>query len=919
MAYSTFRMASVALLLLASELPSQQPNTGRIEGQVVDAETKRGIADAGVQVVGTTLGAMTRADGSFSISRIPAGTVTIYVRRLGYEPRTITGILLPTDETLEQTFELSQSVVRVATQVVRAAANRGSVEAALDEQKNATGIVNSVTAEQIGKSPDANAAQAVQRVSGVTVQDGKYVFVRGLGERYTTTSLNGSRMPSPEPERKVVPLDLFPSGLLQSVTTSKTFTPDLPGDFSGAHVDIRTREFPGERQVAYGATFGYASGAWDKSVAFAPGVGGEAFALAGAERSIPEPARLAGDLSGVTQQGKNEIINSFRDVWRAGQRSARPNMSLRGSIGGSERLFNRRLGYLLSGTYSYAQDIKENHTRALARPSGTPGQGPEAFNRFEGTTAGESVLWGGLLNLSSLLSANSRLAFDAVYNRTADNDARLERTDLYEDSGSPIELQRLDYVQRSMWSTQLTGEHDRGRHGLEWSVSGSGVTRSQPDRSEIAYDLVPTSVSPAGRLWRFGGEGAVRTFSDLDESSGEGRANYRRDFGPIDRAVTLKFGALARGTFRNSKTQSYEISAPALNDTVRALPPEELFGGRFTAPDSSVLNLRFLSQGGSYSAEDGVFAGFSMLDLPLGESVRLITGARVEHADTRIKARNTIGQADFTRKLFTDVLPSLAVNYRPTFDQAVRLSVSRTLARPEYRELVGFRTRDGFAGVDQIGNRNLIRTLVDNADLRWEWYPGAGELVSAAMFAKRFQHPIERVLVASNTNPVAEFRNAEAATNYGVELEVRKGLGTFIEALSPFTAFGSVTLIRSEIQLGRAASSLNANRPMVGQAPYVVNGGVTYASSRGRGSATLLYNRVGTRLHEAGEQPLPDVRERARDVLDLSVRWPAGGGVQARLDAKNLLDSKFALRQGDVVRESYSTGRALQLGLSVQP
>ena len=906
-----------ATLLVSTALEAQQP-VGRIEGQVVDAETKKPIGDAGVQIVGTTLGTMTRSDGKFSIGNIPAGTVTLQVRRLGYQPLTLTGLTLATGETLTQEIALTQAVARVATQIVRAAADRGSIESSLDEQRNAVGVVSSVTAEQIGRSPDANAAQAVQRVSGVTVQDGKYVFVRGLGERYTTTSLNGARVPSPEPERKVVPLDLFPSGLLQSVTTSKTFTPDLPGDFSGAHVDIRTREFPGERQETYGASFGYLSDAWDKHVAFAPGVGGEAFAAAGSARSLPESARRAGDLTGINQQSKNEIINAFRNVWQPGQRSARPNMSLRGSVGGSERLLNRRLGYLVSGTYSYSQDIKANQTRALARAPSTAGDPEVAFNRFDGTTSGESVLWGGLVNVSSLLSPNSRVSVNALYNRTADNDARLERSSYYDDAGGPIEIQRLDYVQRSMWSTQLAGEHDRGRQGLDWSVSGSGVTRSQPDRSEIAFDLVPPTQTPLGRLWRFSGEGAVRTFSELAEHAMEGRATYRRDFGDVNHAVTLKVGGLARGAFRDADTQSYEISAPSMDDTVRALPPEILFGGRFTAPDSSVLNLRSLAQGGSYSAEDGIFAGFTMIDLPLGEALRLITGARVEHSDTRIKARSTIGDPSFTKKLFTDVLPSIALNYRPTYGQAVRFSLSRTLARPEYRELAGIRTREALAGVDQRGNPLLVRTLIDNADLRWEWYPRAGELVSAAVFAKQFHNPIERVLVASNTNPVAEFRNADAATNYGIELEARKGLDALADVLAPLTVFSSVTLMRSEIKLGQAATSLNPNRPMVGQAPYVINGGLTYASANGRGSATLLYNRVGPRIKEAGEQPLPDVRELAQNGLDFSLRLPAGGGIQARFDARNLLNSSYELRQGAVLREAYSIGRTLQIGLTVQ-
>jgi hypothetical protein len=228
-------LALSGLLVLSASAHSQQPasptgRSGRIVGRIIDQESGTGISDAGVQIVGTTLGVQSGVGGRFQIAGVPAGTVTIQVRRLGYAAKTVTGIQLAPNQTLEQNISLTPAGVRLAAMVVSAAAEKGSVSEALDAQRTATGIVSSITSEQISKSADGDAAQAVQRVSGVTVQDGRYVFVRGLGERYTVTQLNGARMPSPEPERRVVPLDLFPSGMLQTITTSKTFTPDQQGD-----------------------------------------------------------------------------------------------------------------------------------------------------------------------------------------------------------------------------------------------------------------------------------------------------------------------------------------------------------------------------------------------------------------------------------------------------------------------------------------------------------------------------------------------------------------------------------------------------------------------------------------------------------------------------------------------------------------
>jgi TonB-dependent receptor len=912
--FVTFASALFILTSLASAAGAQ--GTGRVVGRVVDATTGAPLAEVAVHVAGTTRGAMSGVDGQFRLEAVPVGTITLSVRRLGYQPKTITGLAVPAGRTVEQNVALAQASVQLGAVTVTAAAERGTVSEALDRQRTATGVVNAVTSEQIQRSPDADAAQAVQRVSGVTVTDGRYVAVRGLGERYTTTSLNGARLPSPEPERKVVPLDLFPSGLLQTITTSKTFTPDQPGDFSGASVDIRTREFPAERQFTYSTSLGY--NAAGGALPGPRGVGGEAFAWAGARRALPAVARQAGNLTTVTREQKNQIIGAFRDVWAPGSGGTRPNMSLSASMGGDDPLlFGHRVGYLLSGTYSASQEIRSDASRALARAGGSAGA-VEEYNRFSGAMGRSSVLLGGLANFSTLVRGSSRLSFNNTFNRTADNDARIERG-TFEEIGAPVAIEVLDYVQRALWSSQLAGEHTLGRQQLAWSGTASRVARDQPDRSEFAYERAGPDGSQ--HLWlNSQGEGAVRTFAALDERAYEGKADYTLELGSSTRAQRIKVGGLARSVVRTADTRAYGISAPILSTADRALPPEELFGGRFTAPGSAVLDVRSLAQGGSYSARDYLYAGYAMLDAALTPTLRLVTGARLESSDIRVDATSTLGEPAVSRPKFTDVLPSLALNYRPSEAHNVRLSLTRTLARPEYREIAAITSRDVLGGVDVRGNPELVRTLIDNADLRWEWYPSADEVVSVGLFAKRFTDPIERVFRARSSGSFTTFVNARSADDYGVEIELRKGLGVLAEPLRPVTVFTNVTLMESRIHLGDAEGSLTSvDRRMVGQSPYVVNLGTTWTGPRNGASATLLYNRVGDRIVNAGEKPLPDVVERPRDVLDFSLRVPVGRGFAARLDAKNLLDAAYEVRQGDVVRELYRAGTTVQAGLQWRP
>lgn len=910
-------VAAAALLFHPGSIEAQTP-TGRITGRVIDAATGTGITDVGIQVVGempgtsTSSGTMSGADGRYMLQTVRAGTVTLHLRRIGYQPKTVTGVIVPGGRAIEQDVTLERTTVQLSAVTVNAAAERGTVDEALDQQRNAAGVVSTVTAEQVAKSPDSDAAQAVQRVSGVTVQDGKYVFVRGLGERYTTTSLNGARLPSPEPERKVVPLDLFPSGVLQTITTAKTFTPDLSGDFSGASVDIRTREFPAQRQYAFSSSVGMSMGATG-TIPGAAGVGGERFALAGPARDLPVAMRAAGDLANLSQADKNALIGSLRNVWQVEQRTVRPNTSFSASVGGNDPVAGHRVGYLVSATYSHAQEVRSAERRALARPG--EGNAQVEYNRFAGMTGRQSAMLGGLFNVSTLLGTTSRLAFNNTYNRTADNDARIEHG-LYEDFGNvPLTIQRLDYVERSIWSSQLLGEHTLGRQSLNWALTGAGVTRDQPDRSEFVYEHVADSAGER-RLWvNTLTEGAVRTFAALDERSLEAKADFAHRFGAAETQV-LKAGLLGRATRRDSDTRSYSIFAPVLDDEARALPLEQIIA-RYTAPDANVLSIRSLAQGGSYSADDRLTAGYAMLDVGAWNRLRITGGARLERSAVRVSAVNTIGEPTLATRVFTDVLPSLALTYHPTTTQNVRLSGSRTLARPEYREMAGIRTRDVLGGTDLRGNPELIRTLIDNADVRWEYYPNRGEVLSVALFAKRFRNPIERVFRPSNTNSIVELVNAESADNLGVELEMRKGLGFLANPVADFSVFTNATIMRSEIRLGgTAAGSTSPRRAMVGQAPYVMNAGLTWSPRRTATSATLLYNTVGQRIVHAGELPLPDAVERPRHVLDLSLRLPVRGSVAMRLDAKNLLDAPQEVRQGSVVREYHETGRMLQVGVS---
>ena len=903
-----------ALGLLAAFPAVGQTATGRVVGKVIDAERGTPVSGARVAVVGTTRLTTTKVDGRYALADVPAGAVILRVAMIGYTPKSVTEVIVTEGGVTTQDISLSAQVVQLEELSVTAEVEQGSVNAALDEQHMSVGIVNAISAEQMSLSPDGEAGAALQRMSGATLQDGKYLNMRGLGDRYTQASLNGARIPSPEPERKVVPLDLFPAALLEGITTSKTFTPDQAGDFSGGAVNIKTREFTGRRYLGLSISAGFNDAVTGQTADFARATNRDWLAFGAGPRALPTGFQTVDFPRQLQPAESNARVNSLRNVWTPRRRSGSPNGGFGLSLGGTLPTGGTGLSYLLSGSYSYTQEIRAKEQRAIAQPASTAGGLVTEIDRFDGSTGRNSALWGGIANLSTNIGAHSKVWLNNAYNRTMDNEGRRE-TGISENLALPLQIERLRYVERKIYSSQLGAHHELAdRHFLDLGVTVSGVARREPDRSEIVYETSTSTPTWYG----FSNEAAVRTFADLTERAIEGSASWQFRLGATPGNRFVQIGGLYRSTTRDATNQNYSISLlRPLSGTDASLSPEELFDGRFTQGSADNFRITPLTAGGSYSAEDQLAAGYGMVTFELGQALELIGGARIEHSRVEVRSLSTAGEPSLASPRYTDVLPSLAVNYRAADNVNLRLSASQTLSRPEYRELSPILFREVIGGDNVKGNPDLKRALIRNFDLRWEWYPRGGELLSVALFAKRFNDPIEAIYQGTSGTRIITYVNAKGADNYGVELEARQGLERIAGALRSFTVFANATVMKSKIRIDPDAGSVtNAERKMVGQAPYVLNAGLTWKHPSVDASATVLFNRVGERITEAGEIPLPDVVEQPRNMLDASVLLPLFGGLSARADAKNLFNARYRLTQGEVVRHGYVSGRVFSVGFS---
>lgn len=904
-------------LLLPDVASGQAGGTGRIAGRVVDASSGRPLAAARVTIQGIAQGVSTNAEGRYAIDGVQPGARALTIARVGYTSKTITGVTVAAGATVTTDVSLTEAAAELEEITVTAERERGTVSRALDEQRTALNVTSVITREEITRGPDDNAAEAVQRVSGVTVEGGRYVFVRGLGERYTTTELNGARLPSPEPDRKVVPLDLFPAGVLESINVSKTFTPDQEASFSGAQVNLRTRVFDTEPFMQFGASVGYNSAATFQDVLRAPNDGINMFGVSGSARN--KPGGLNGNLNGAGPAEQAEILRSFRPVYLAEQGTAPPNFTLSASRGDAVQALGREIGYLAALSYQRRQEALVNETRVTPTIAGGK---VIPLNEFDANTGRESTLWGGVLNLGTEFGSGTRIELNNTYDHTSDNEA-LRLVGVSEEVGRLLDITRLMFVERSLLSSQLRGEHAwRDRHTGNWSATYSRVTRDEPDRSEFTRTLEENPVTGADQLV-FAGQAfapTLRSFTELSEYSGTLQGSYKVRFGGPSLPAQVKVGGLYRYTDRNAEGQSFDLVNAGLTYQDRALEPGEIFGGRFYGANNLGIRLAPNIFGTTYTATENLAAGFAMVEYPLTSRLNLVGGARVEWAQIEVDALDVVGQTVTGDLNNTDILPALALNYRITDRQNLRFSASQTLSRPEYRELAAVTGRPFVGDFLQFGNPNLKRALIQNYDLRYEHYPSAGEVMSIALFGKRFQDPIERVLIPQGSNAAVTFRNADQAISYGVEVELRRRLGFVAEPLDDLTLSANGTLVRSDVDFGGvqgAEVATNQNRPLLGQAPYVVNFGLTYQAPNDA-SATVLLNAVGKRITEVGLGGFPDSYEQARSSLDFALEYPVFGNAALRLEGENLLNTEHQIKAGDLTRVRYKTGASLSVGVSVR-
>lgn len=868
-AYQFSLVVFVILSLLISS--AIQAQTYQLSGRVINSKNES-VSGATIVLSGSTKSLAADVEGRFTIKLEPSKKYTLEISAAGYTTKVIEDIQVSVGGESELLIILEDKTL--AQVVVKSSVRKESTASLINLQRNNAAVSSGIAADFIKRTPDRTTADALKRVSGTSIQDNRFVIIRGLSDRYNAAFINNAQLPSSEPDRKAFSFDVIPAGMIDNIIINKTATPELTGEFAGGLVQVQTKDIPGKPFATLGIQYGY-----NFQSTFRPFLSNERsstdwLGFDDGRRSLPGEfpitaqsyRSLIAQPNGLDQQ--LALTRSFRsDVYATQRSTAAPLQTYNFSIGTVKRSNNgASFGMIASALYRKAQLVFDVERRFLQSDGSPIFDFQDRQNRYQVST-------GAMLNLTYSHRKN-KISFKNLFNQFYE-DNYFTRTGINTNRLQNVQLNSSFLNQRSFASTQLEGEHQlTGKVKFRWNSGYALVTRKQPDLRTVQY------VQPlTGGNFEVDQDDTRRFYSDLADHSFSANGALSFPFTFLGQKQQLKVGGSSLVRFRVFKSRIFRYVPASINnfnDNLVFQPIEKIFGPSNIQPKGFVLE-EFTNNEDKYFGVSVINAGFLMFDNKLSEDIRMAWGIRTEFFEQFLRTRDRSAKQVIINREVWDVLPSLNLSWTVNPVSNLRLGAYKTVARPEFREIAPFAFFDYEQNYGISGNPDIKRTSIYNADIRYEWYPKAGEAITFGGFFKRFVEPIEfRLDPGSNADRRLYFyQNAKNANTYGLELEFRKGL-SFISSSDFFqslNAFGNLTYIFSEVTFADelSGSPVSANRPIQGQSPYLINTGLQYTNGAKGWTSSLLYNRVGERLALVGNTDFPDIYERPRNLIDFQV------------------------------------------------
>lgn len=902
-----------------------------IGGQIMDSATRLPLADAPVIVQradGTPETTLTDAEGNFHLYVRPGRYTVRSYYDLYHGARIVVrvtqGRITPLRMLLDPIDEESDVAVDAVEVTYRADVSGESAGQAVQAASAVSEDIN--TSEGMTRAGASNASDGARQVAGVLIENDQPI-IRGLQGQYVQVLINGTPVPSTDPNIPGVDLDLFPTSIIQSLSVLKTFLPEMSASWAGGVVDVRTVQFPtdftfelgvsvgGNTMTTFRPTLDYGGGRWDWT---------------GFDRSRDLPGAVPNEnvvtsRNGFTLEEANAIGRSFSNHWQYDHSTAIPNIGVGATLGNSYSLGEgRRFGYLLTAGYGY--DTARTSGINRYRPTVAADGSLQRFNDLTVETAQRDANLN-LMGTTSLdLSADSSISFLGLFNRSASDNVQLNRGILGElDTGAQVERWQLQYLARTLFFSQLRGDHrnlGNTELRLRWTAFAGLGRRDEPDRRSVTYG------TNGGEFeWLAKSGSGERFFSDLQQ----------RDYGldtnlqvPLWSTSAGEAQVLIGGSFRRSDrtllNRRFRMvrGLDEMPPGAYAAPVEELFSEEGIGTLTRFLEFTFPVD--SYNSAQSLYAGFVSLETPIVRDLTLNAGARLEVFDQFVESTSpfeTTAEPIRTNRTDFNVLPAAALKYSLQDDMNLRVSYGMTVVRPQVRQLAPFLYYNFQRDRNEVGDPSLDSTVVHNVDARWEWFFSESERVTMSAFYKE----LDGYIYAQVLDPISYsvgFRNAGRGYVVGGELELAVGFERIHERLRNFSLLANATVLRSQLSLIQTAGSAVPDHvPVPGQAPFVFNLSLRFDEPVSGFSASIVYNVVGPRVTDVGvridEDTLyPNIRRMPFHQLDFIASWQATEHLKLKLKFKNMLFQRQDWRQGNFLESSTTPGASFSIGLDYE-
>ncbi|MEP6513813.1 MAG: TonB-dependent receptor [Parafilimonas sp.] len=875
----------ISVLFLSFNTNAQ---SGILNGKITDEGSGQPLIGATVIIPHSSYRTITDIDGAYRLHGVAAGKQVLQVSYVGFDTKEIGDVEITPGQivTLNITLSLSQKAILEAV-VVKSTARKETTNALLSIRRNAPVVSDFISAEMIRKSPDKNIGDVLKRVSGTSVQDNKFVVVRGMSDRYNEAMLNGAVLPSTEPDRKTFAFDIFPSDVVDNITVIKSATPDLPGSFAGGLIQVNLKDVPEKNFISVKAGIGYNSISTGEVYYHDKAGNTDWLGIDDGTRDLPNGFPKSKKYNKLEPNEKLVYAQNFPNDWKLYKEGSAPvNSSLQISAGfnssGTKHGYPSIGGLFAVGynsTYKFSQATNKDYGQITVTPDSVDTGLP--FYNYNDSSFAHNILASALGNFALKLNTNNKFFFNNLYTINSSIQTVVRNGESTVGTGilSPY-FGYVHYFQSNrLYNTQLGGEHylPKLKLKIKWLGYFTDFYRNEPDYRQMIY-FTPYEGSP---MYAYLGYpslsattvGGLRFYWTTKDQAKGVNIDISKPFKLFDNNQNLKFGFAHYydARVRDGRFLRNDQSDVNFNQNLLLLPPDSIFDEKnFNANRGFVLTDYNEPEWFYYDGKNKNTAGYLMLDNKLTSKIRFVWGLRIEHYTNIVNSFQQGMQPYTVDTSFLDYLPSGNFIYSILPQANIRASYSRTVARPLYRELAATQFYDFFQNATFFGT-TLSETHIDNYELRWEQYFPNAQYYSVSGYYKKFKDPIEQKIITSGADSkIITWQNAPSAENLGIEIEARKSFDFISKRLANLFIYTNASLIKSTAYV-KGNGSDTMNRPLQGQSPYLINASLQYGEPKTGINVSILYNLIGERIALVGGLEEYALWEKPHALLDIKL------------------------------------------------